>query len=52
MSENGVVTAPEGTAAAVAEAFAAAGPDNSRTTPVAPRLLAHGVATCMILGEA
>jgi hypothetical protein len=33
VSENGVVTAPEGTAAE------------------SGRLLAHGVATCMILGE-
>ena len=31
MSENGVVTAPEGTAAEVAEAFAASSPETSRT---------------------
>jgi hypothetical protein len=31
VSDNGVVTAPEGSAAEVAEAFAASDPDNSRS---------------------
>jgi hypothetical protein len=41
VSDNGVVTAPEGSATEVAKAFAASDPDNSR-----------GIATCMLLGGA